>query len=300
MNILIVDDSKAMRHIIVRSLRDIGVANTTFLEASDGSEALKVIRDAHPELVISDFNMPGMSGVDLLRAMRADGIATCFGFVTSEASAQLKKEAMEAGAHFIATKPFTAASLSQTLQPVLADLGCRTLGAEDELPAAYTNADLKLPRAPQVAGLLKELLRRAVTASPTPAIPLPPRIGHVIAEYSRVDDGALVACGLFDISSAVRVGAALSLIPSGVVAEAIKDRQVTDIVAENLHEVLNVMARLFGGAGDSGVHLSRVHRHDEPLSPEFSARLPKPKARIDICVEIAGYGKGNLTLLSFQ
>jgi hypothetical protein len=98
----------------------------------------------------------------------------------------------------------------------------------------------------------------------------------------------------------VRVGAALSLIPSGVAAEAIADGQVTDTVAENLHEVLNVMARLFSAADGSGVHLSRVHGPDEPLPAELVTRLTKPKARIDICVDIAGYGKGNLTLLSFQ
>ncbi len=71
MRILIVDDSTAMRKIITRTLRQAGYADHTIEEASDGAEALRRIVADPPDLVLSDWNMPGLSGLDLLRRLRA-------------------------------------------------------------------------------------------------------------------------------------------------------------------------------------------------------------------------------------
>jgi two-component system, chemotaxis family, chemotaxis protein CheY len=299
MKILIVDDSRAMRLIIARALRAMDLPETEYLEASDGNAALQVIQDLRPELVISDFNMPGISGLDLLRALKSTGIATRFGFVTSEASLRLREEAAEAGARFVITKPFTAANLSQALGPVLAELGCGVAEADDESQAGYTGAHASFPKAAQVAAILKELFHRAVTTSPTPAMALPGRNGHFIAEYMRVDDGSVIGCGVCDIAGAARLGAALTLIPPAVATEAIAAGRVEDTMADNLREIFNVMSRLFDSGGNLRVCLGRIHRPGEPLPAELAGRISKPGARLDNCVEIAGYGRGNLSLLAF-
>jgi|SRR5579872_5354890 len=300
MKILIVDDSRAMRLIIGRALREMDLPDTTYAEASDGNAALTAIQDLHPEVVISDFNMPGMSGMELLRAIKTNGITTRFGFVTSEASSQLHQEAEEAGALFVITKPFTAANLNQTLSPVLAGLGCGTFDTGEGSTAVYTGASANFPNPAQIASLLKELLRRNVTASAAPPIHLPPPAGHIVVEYQRGEDGVVIGCGICDISCAVRMGAALTLIPAAAAAEAIATRQLTDAVGENFHEVLNVISRLFDIGGKSRVCLGQVHRPGEPLSGELAARIAKPASRIDACIDIAGYGKGNLTLLALR
>ena len=105
--ILIVDDSKAMRMIVARTLRQAGYGDCQFVEACDGDEALEVIRVECPDLVLSDWNMPKMLGIDLLKAARAAGEKVRFGFVTSEVSDHIKTEARSAGAEFVITKPFT-------------------------------------------------------------------------------------------------------------------------------------------------------------------------------------------------
>ncbi len=120
MRILIVDDSKAMRTIVIRTLRQAGFGTHTLEEAPNGVEALKAIKASPPDLVLSDWNMPDMSGIELLLALRAQGVRVKFGFVTSEGSLEMHKKAMEAGALFLVTKPFTAESLQQALKPVLA------------------------------------------------------------------------------------------------------------------------------------------------------------------------------------
>lgn len=118
MKTLIVDDSKAMRMIVRRTLRQAGF-ELELEEAADADEAMTKLRSWSPELVLCDWNMPGRTGIDLLRQVRAEGIRTQFGFVTSEASEGMRQEAERAGAAFFIVKPFTAESFQASLEPLI-------------------------------------------------------------------------------------------------------------------------------------------------------------------------------------
>lgn len=121
MLILIVDDNKWMRRIIIRALQLSGLRNYHTLEAADGSEALKLIDHHHPDLIISDWQMPGMKGIDLLRALRRSGCGVPFGFITSESEPAMHREAFAAGASFVLTKPLASRTFESTLKPLLAE-----------------------------------------------------------------------------------------------------------------------------------------------------------------------------------
>ena len=120
MKILIVDDSKAMRMIVQRTLKQAGFANIQAVEANNGVEALQVIEEQSPDLVLSDWNMPEMKGIDLLRNLRAAGRNIPLGFITSESSPEVRDEAEQAGASFVIVKPFTPAAFEQALKPLMA------------------------------------------------------------------------------------------------------------------------------------------------------------------------------------
>ncbi|MCA9033621.1 MAG: response regulator [Planctomycetaceae bacterium] len=120
MKILVVDDSKAMRMIVIRTLKQTALGTFQTLEANNGAEALAVIAEHKPDLVLSDWNMPEMKGIDLLKSLRSSGNTTTFGFITSESSAEVRKEAEDAGASFLVTKPFTPNSFEAAISPVLA------------------------------------------------------------------------------------------------------------------------------------------------------------------------------------
>ena len=107
MKILIVDDSMAMRRIVLRTLRQAGFEGHDFGEAANGKIALDMIRQSPPDLVLADWNMPEMSGIELLRAMREEGITVPLGFVTSESTEVMRSDAKSAGASFLVAKPFT-------------------------------------------------------------------------------------------------------------------------------------------------------------------------------------------------
>lgn len=119
MRILVVDDSKAMRMIVIRALRQAGYGDYTFEEASNGKEALAAILKSPPDLVLSDWNMPEMTGYELLQALAENETRVRFGFVTSEGNVEMRTKALEAGALFLLTKPFTAEAMRDAVRPIL-------------------------------------------------------------------------------------------------------------------------------------------------------------------------------------
>jgi two-component system chemotaxis response regulator CheY len=120
MKILIVDDSKAMRMIVGRVLRQAGYGTAEFVEGSNGVEGLLAVRAGGVDLVLSDWNMPEMNGIEFLQTLRAEDNTVRFGFVTSESTADMKEQAVLAGATFFVTKPFTADAFAEVLGAVVA------------------------------------------------------------------------------------------------------------------------------------------------------------------------------------
>jgi two-component system chemotaxis response regulator CheY len=122
MRALIVDDSKAMRMIIKRTLRQAGFLDWEIDEAPNGKQALRKIRIYVPDLVFCEWNMPGMTGLDLLNEIQARGLETCFGFVTAEGTSAMREIALDAGVKFYISKPFTVEAFKRALSPVLISL----------------------------------------------------------------------------------------------------------------------------------------------------------------------------------
>ncbi len=105
--------------IVRRTLRQAGFANIQVSEAENGKEALAKFPEVSPDLVLCDWNMPEMNGIDLLRELRAQGTKVNFGFVTSEATPQMREIATEAKAQFLIAKPFTADTFKSVLKSYL-------------------------------------------------------------------------------------------------------------------------------------------------------------------------------------
>jgi two-component system chemotaxis response regulator CheY len=117
MKILVVDDFSTMRRIVRNLLVEIGFSNPLIQEADDGNNALAMLRAGPFDLVVTDWNMPNMTGIDLLRAIRAE--ATLKGMpvlmVTAENNRDQIIAAAQAGVNGYVVKPFTAATLQEKL-----------------------------------------------------------------------------------------------------------------------------------------------------------------------------------------
>jgi two-component system chemotaxis response regulator CheY len=119
MKILVADDSRVMRQIVIRTLRQAGYGGHDVVQAENGREAVELVASESPDLVLSDWNMPEMNGIDALATLRASGSTVPFGFVTSEGSSEMRTRAEAEGALFLIAKPFTPELFEEALSGVL-------------------------------------------------------------------------------------------------------------------------------------------------------------------------------------
>ncbi|MDH5358414.1 MAG: chemotaxis response regulator CheY [Gammaproteobacteria bacterium] len=118
MKILIVDDFSTMRRIIKNLLRDLGFNNT--VEADDGLTALPILKAGGIDFLVTDWNMPGMQGIDLLKTVRADEKLSSLPvlMVTAETKREQIIEAAQAGVNGYVVKPFTAITLKEKIDKI--------------------------------------------------------------------------------------------------------------------------------------------------------------------------------------
>ncbi|MCL4147997.1 UNVERIFIED_CONTAM: hypothetical protein GTU68_015465 [Idotea baltica] len=118
MKILIVDDFSTMRRIIKNLLRDLGFTNT--VEADDGLTALPILKAGGIDFLVTDWNMPGMQGIDLLKTVRADDTLSSLPvlMVTAETKREQIIAAAQAGVNGYIVKPFTAVTLKEKIDKI--------------------------------------------------------------------------------------------------------------------------------------------------------------------------------------
>ncbi|MCK5237811.1 MAG: chemotaxis response regulator CheY [Deltaproteobacteria bacterium] len=123
MKIMVVDDFSTMRRIVKNLLKELGYQN--FEEADDGANALAKLKSGSFDFIVSDWNMPNMTGLDLLKAVRADDNLKAIPFlmVTAEAQQDNVIQAVQAGVSNYVVKPFTAATLKEKLDKIKEKVG---------------------------------------------------------------------------------------------------------------------------------------------------------------------------------
>jgi two-component system chemotaxis response regulator CheY len=121
---LVVDDSLPMRSIIIRTIKASGFSETEFIEAGNGKEALAVLESEWVDLVVTDYNMPDMNGMELIQKMKTDEILVAIPVlvVTTEGSQQKVDEFIEKGAAGYVKKPFTPETIRTQLTKILGEI----------------------------------------------------------------------------------------------------------------------------------------------------------------------------------
>jgi two-component system, chemotaxis family, chemotaxis protein CheY len=272
-----------MRMIIRRELRT-GIDLYDIVEAHCGTAALAAIRAGGVDLVLSDWNMPEMSGIELLESLRRERWTGPLGFITSESGRATRIRAYQAGASFVVTKPFTGDSLSRQVTHAL---GWNSVATETRT----TDED-----GPTVASVLRGLLRRPVWTVPS----APPRreVARAVARYVDAD-GYPVAAAVSEISLAAASGAALSLTPAVDATEWAAAGVLTEALAQNFYEVANVLANV---ANPGGVRctLAEITVLADFERPPDHQRLVAAPTQLNLEVTVEGYGSGRIALISLE
>ena len=125
MKILVVDDSKAMRMIVLSTLRKVGLGEHTFIEANNGKEALTRVDESKPDIILCDWNMPEMNGIQLITELNKRQTEKLiekmpkFVFITSESTEIMQEQATQQGAAGFITKPFKADMFKKVLGSII-------------------------------------------------------------------------------------------------------------------------------------------------------------------------------------
>jgi two-component system chemotaxis response regulator CheY len=271
MQILVVDDSRTMRMLVTRTLRQAGFGGHDIVEAGDGLEALDVIRSVGADIVLCDWNMPRMSGLELLQTLRGHGDKRPFGFVTSEGTPAMREVAEKEGANFVITKPFTAEIFQQVLGGV-------------EAADSSDDARQGLPTVTHVGANDSTTMVRGDAA---------------VLVWSYVfADGGLAAAGAVDMRLAAILGAGLGMLPQSRMSEAIDSGTLPKELEDNLREIVNILVGLYAPMSDEHVTLGGIWGKGATDIPgDVSELLACRTRRLDAVVSLAGYGQGCLSAI---
>jgi CheY-like chemotaxis protein len=296
--ILVADDSRIMRQIIIRTLRQAGYDGHDIVEAVDGRDALAKVRSERPGLVLCDWHMPGMTGMHCLQALRTAGSAVPFGFITSDVSPELRREAAAAGAQFVLGKPFNEETLREALdgnlQPGSPPPGQPKDSVHGEERGRNDGGGL-VPAAKDVRDLLAELLGRPVTVHPGPRVTPSGRSPASLAVYVGSDSAVNAVC-MMDLALSAYAAGALALLPPGGVQDVVEERELGPTLAEVLHEVANVLSALVNTPGAPRSQLDELYPAGAYLPDELLV-MTCGFERLDLVVEVSGYGEGALSLV---
>lgn len=117
--VLVVDDSSVMRKIIIQTLASVDVPKESVLEAGDGADAVNIASKEELSLILMDWNMPGMLGIDAVENIRKSGNTTPIIMVTTEGEKANVVRAIQAGANNYVIKPFEPTSLIEKIEPFI-------------------------------------------------------------------------------------------------------------------------------------------------------------------------------------
>lgn len=299
MKILVVDDSKAMQTIVKRGIQQLGYDNIDIKKASNGEEALNIIRTWEPQLVLSDWHMPEMTGLELLQALNRQMLSVTIGFVTTESSEQRLQEARDAGAQFVVQKPFDTKTLHDAVLPIIQG----ELDSEKHLEEQHQQEQLSehiiLPSIENLAEKMNEQTSSVIRCCAAKPIELDNnRFPYMLGVYTDASQKAIHAMALADLPAICNMGVALGNVTEETVLLALADRALPKVVIENSRKLLkDIEKTLFNDAQKAHLVLRNANlmrKHNDRLVQLLEKG---PEERLDVMIKVSDMDVGCLTFI---
>jgi CheY-like chemotaxis protein len=314
---LIVDDSRAIQAIIRRAVTKCGFEPIEIKTALDGEQALDIIEQFVPDLIITDWHMPKVSGLELVQALRQLGHSKVrVGFVTTEKNPAMLDQAISNGALFILHKPFDDKELAEVVMASVKDLAkpvhpestpepvsapaVPVVAPEPEPAPAPPPAKVDMGPVAEVAlqqqlqALLGNLPFRLIAGDKLTQDRLTPN--NLLGLYGCSAIKGAYAVGVLDANAVCMVGGGAARKGPPEVRAAMDAGQPTGAMLEQATEFLHAMARsLTETSGQAGATVSLVR--SSMVKSNFAKLmeiLAQPGRRSDFRVSIPGYGEGRM------
>jgi CheY-like chemotaxis protein len=307
MRILIVDDSRAMQTIVRRGIEQLGYDQLELKKANDGQEALDIVRVWEPDLVISDWHMPEMTGLELLKALTREMLDIKVGFVTTESSPQRIKEALDAGALFIVQKPFDSKTLHEAVLPIIqgSTEGEKALKEQEQKQEQKQEAtsiqseQIQLPHINTLKATLNSLSKSPLDIQASQAMQLNKKhYPYLLGLYGDKDKKSVNAIAIADINAACILGALSGKVSEEDVHVTLAEKAIPKNIMDNCQAVLRTLETTLQNT-QKGHHLSLRSSNVMRKKNTNVAKLLRKNSqnRLDITITLENFGSGCLTLI---
>ncbi|MGQ0708132.1 MAG: response regulator [Rhodoferax sp.] len=293
---LIVDDSRAIQAIVRRTISQCGYEPLEFQTASSGAEGLEALKHYKPDLVVTDWHMPAMSGLEMVQAMRQMGLHHLrVGFVTTERSTELLDQAIRNGAMFIIHKPFDDAELLAVVAATVKDLVAAKATPAHPHPVAapaevVSTPALQLP----LTATLGKIPYRLIPNERMHSDKLTPTL--LLGLYSLSGRKGVHAVGVMDAHAVCMVGGGALLKLPQEIRQTMTMEQPPELLIQQAHKFLGLCSACLApsvpeGAGTVGLAKASVVQRNFSKLTEVLAQTHN---RSDFRIAIPGYGEGRM------
>jgi len=334
---MVVDDSRAIQAIVARVIEDCGYPEIDVRRVNDGEEALSLLPSFTPQLVITDWHMPRVSGLELLQTLRQLGQTQVkVGFVTTESKPDLLEQARTNGAVFVVNKPFKDGELIEQIRSAVPGAGTPvrraatpTAAPAAAAPASPVKADGPAdPRADQAEDTLAAMAApTAAPAEPDPA-DYPLRLDHacglvehtlgkqafsltrhglmavdklgpnnLLGLYSSPDKPA-AAVAVFDAHAVCLIGGAAARLPAAELTAAQLAAEPTEAMVQQATTFMRAAGMMLqAGGSPDGCTLTRTMSVAASF-PKLEEVLARTSERVDFQIALPGLGEGRITFVA--
>ena len=290
LRVLIVDDSRAIQAIIHRVLEMAQPGPMQIETAGNGEQALRLVTSFKPDLIISDWHMPVVSGIEMLQALRQLGRHEVkAGFVTTETAERHLNEARSNGAVFIINKPFKDEDLLREVQRALTDRITAIQMAALEPPAALESKDAL---SSLIKATLGQIPFRLIAANEQTLADL--KLPHNIAIYGADGQKTPHALGILDVNACCIIGGGGAQLQPPPVRFAMQTCRPTPEMIQQSERFMKAVAGLLvrvEGAPEIKMKLSNMVA--QPFD-KLEAVMRKNAGRSDYRLSVPGYGEGRM------
>jgi len=292
---LVVDDSRAIQAIIRRAILKCGYEPVEVKTALDGEQALDIIEAFVPDLVITDWHMPKVSGLEMVQALRQMGHKTIrVGFVTTEKTPALLDQAVSNGAMFILHKPFDDAELAAAVVSSVKDLAKHLVPD----PVVVQKKDVEPVKEAslhkQLQATLGNIPFRLIARDPMTAEKLPPN--NLLGLYVGTGLKGVYAIGVMDGNAVCMVGGGASRKLPPEVRAAMECGQPDDTMLTKANDFMRAVAQCLSETADPGpvaVSLAKASIVKNTFA-KLAEVLTQTGRRSDFRISIPGYGEGRM------
>lgn len=298
MRILVVDDSKATLEIVRRSLEGFGYRHLSIRKTNNPIDALSIIGQWQPHILLTDWNMPELSGIALIKAIRKKQLMTKIGMITTIDVQHQLEQAEQAGADFVLSKPFDDHQLYEKLLPLVQGVEQSEVILEE---IEELSEGLALPNLDQLEQTLSKLTSAELTINIIKAQKFDEsKLPCIMAVFEDSETQKVRSIALLDLYAACILAKTNPNVTNGHIQRVVKSKKPSKYIMETSQQLLKDLAVVFlDHKSRKSLRLKSTSFIDQSF-PKLEGLYKTPaNRRFDFSLQIPPLAQGRITLIGF-